>query len=60
MDQKKILVPVDFSKVSENCVNHAYHLAQKLEADIHLLHLVDKEKELEDGKAKLEAFAKSK
>jgi nucleotide-binding universal stress UspA family protein len=60
MSQKLILVPVDFSKVSEVCVNHAYSIAQRVGADIHLLHLVDNEKNLEDGQTKLQAFAKER
>lgn len=60
MSQKIILVPVDFSRVSEVCVNHAYSIAQRVGADIHLLHLVDKEKNLADGRTQLEAFSKSR
>jgi len=60
MSEKVILVPVDFSRVSEVCVNHAYSIAQRVGADIHLLHLVDKEKNLEDGRTRLEAFSKER
>jgi nucleotide-binding universal stress UspA family protein len=60
MPQKVILVPVDFSKVSEVCVNHACSIAQRVGADIHLLHLVDKEKSLADGRAQLDAFSKER
>lgn len=60
MSQKVILVPVDFSVVSEACVNHAYVIAERVGADIHLLHLVDSEKELDEGRANLEKFSQER
>ena len=57
---KKILVPVDFSRVSEVCVNHAYTIATKLGAELHLLHLVNKETEIEEGQKRLEAFSEER
>lgn len=57
MNQKRILVPVDFSRVSEVCMNHAYSIANKIGADIYLLHLVNKVEDLEDGRSRLASFA---
>lgn len=38
---KKILVPTDFSKHSIKAVQYAAELANKFEAEVHLLHVVD-------------------
>ncbi len=38
-DVKQILVPVDFSPSSYNAFEYAFHIAQKLEAKIKLLHV---------------------
>jgi|GEM_PF-448417 len=37
----KILVPVDFSEISNNALEYALHLAKKTNAEIHLLHVYD-------------------
>jgi nucleotide-binding universal stress UspA family protein len=60
MSRKKILVPVDFSKVSEVCVNHAYSISKRLGADLHLLHLVDKEADIEEAMVTLDAFSRAR
>ncbi|NND94450.1 MAG: universal stress protein [Flavobacteriales bacterium] len=54
--KKKVLIPVDFTKVSENAVNHAETIARHIGADIYLLHLVGKSQHIEDGKSRMEAF----
>lgn len=38
---KKILVPTDFSKFSEDALKQAYDIAKKFKAKIYLLHVVD-------------------
>lgn len=38
---QKILVPTDFSKHSEKAVMYASEMAQKFDADVHLLHVID-------------------
>ena len=38
---KKILVPVDFTKATDNLLDYAMHLAEKMESEIRLLHVVD-------------------
>jgi nucleotide-binding universal stress UspA family protein len=60
MSQKKILVPVNFDRVAEVCVNHAYSIAKRIGAEIHLLHLVDKVEDLEDARKKLASFAEER
>lgn len=54
MSVKKILVPTDFSSVSETAINHAAKVASQLNADVYLLHVVSKPSELDDAKLKLE------
>ena len=38
---KRILVPIDFSRVSLNAIPNALSLARQFRADVHLLHVVD-------------------
>lgn len=56
METKKILVPIDLTTVAKSCVSHAHHIAGRIGAELHLLHLVDKDKELAKGEADLAAF----
>ncbi len=37
--QNSVLVPVDFTSVSQNAFKYAYHLASDLKASLHLLHV---------------------
>lgn len=53
---KKILVPIDFTSVSQNAVNHAQKTAKHIGADIYLFHLVSKKSNIEDGQIRMEAF----
>ena len=59
MSVKKILVPTDFSSVSETAINHASKVASQLNADVYLLHVVSKPSELDDAKLKLEESVES-
>jgi len=38
---KTILVPTDFSDFSSNALNFAYHAAKIIEAEIHLIHVIE-------------------
>lgn len=58
MKNSKILVPTDFSVVGECALQHATKLAQHFDSEVILLHVVSKEKEAEEAKAKLEAVIK--
>lgn len=49
-----ILVPTDFTKVGEVALEHALRLSKELEAEVHILHIVDKEENLVRAEKKLE------
>jgi len=53
MSTNIFLVPTDYSKVAECAVNHATKLAQTLNGEVRLLHVVAKDKDVEENKAKL-------
>lgn len=54
MENKQvILVPHDFSKVAECAVNHAIKLAQTLNGEIALLHVITKPNQEDDAKSAL-------
>ncbi len=53
---KTILVPIDFTSVSENAVNHAENIARTISADLHLLHVVAKNSLIDDADARMRAF----
>lgn len=50
---KKILVPTDFTKVADCALNHASVLAGRMNAEIHLLHIVDDKDEADEARTKL-------
>lgn len=52
-ETKRILVPTDFTKVADCAMNHAARLAERMNADVHLLHIVDKASEVEEARTKL-------
>jgi nucleotide-binding universal stress UspA family protein len=52
-----ILVPTDFSKVADCAVNHAITIAKKLNGEISLLHVVSKQAQVDEAKAKLNKVA---
>lgn len=59
MDKKifKVLVPHDFSSVADCAVNHASKIANSFQGEVHLLHVVSKQKEVDDVKEKLTKIA---
>ncbi len=59
MDKKtfKVLVPHDFSTVADCAVNHASKIANSFGGEVHLLHVVSKQKEIEPIKEKLTKIA---
>lgn len=57
MDTYKVLVPHDFTAVASNAVNHGLAVARNFSGEVHLLHVVSKQKEAEDARQKLEAEA---
>jgi len=52
--QNKILVPTDFTKVSDTAISHAMNLAGHTGAEIYLLHVVPKQSDVEDARTKLD------
>lgn len=59
MDKKtfKVLVPHDFSTVADCAVNHASKIANSFGGEVHLLHVVSKQKEIDSIKEKLTKIA---
>lgn len=53
---KKILVPTDFTKVADGALDHAVLLASHAGAEVYVLHVVAKQEEVEDARAKLAAL----
>jgi nucleotide-binding universal stress UspA family protein len=53
MEKKMIIVPHDFTPVADNALNHAINTAKTTGAEIHVLHVVAKEKALAEAEAKL-------
>lgn len=53
MKSKTFIVPHDFTEVSNIALEHAIATARPLNAEIHLLHIVSKEKELDEAREKL-------
>ena len=52
-DKKRILVPTDFTKVADCAMNHATALAERMGAEVDLLHIVSKSSELEEARMKV-------
>ena len=55
-DMKTILVPIDFTSVSENAVNHAENVARTISAGLHLLHVVAKNSMIDDAETRMKAY----
>jgi nucleotide-binding universal stress UspA family protein len=53
----KVLVPHDFTSVADTAVNHAAKIASFFNGGIYVLHIVAKDKEVEDAREKLNAIA---
>lgn len=54
---KKIIVPWDFTDVAKNALAHALKMAKILENTIVLMHIVKKEKEMEEAQTRLQKIA---
>jgi len=57
MSTSIFLVPTDYSKVADCAINHAVKLAQTLQGEIRLLHVVAKEKDVNENNEKLKKIA---
>ena len=51
---KKILVPTDFTKVAECALNHAGTMAARMNAEIHVLHIVSDKEDVEEARTRLQ------
>ncbi|MBX2981056.1 MAG: universal stress protein [Flavobacteriales bacterium] len=52
-DKKQILIPTDFTKVADCAMNHAAALAELMNAEVNILHIVSKQSELEEARLKV-------
>ena len=53
---KKILVPIDFTKVSDIAIEHALLMGKTILANIHLIHIVENKKQVSEARLKLDAM----
>ena len=53
MSLKSILVPTDFTKEAHTAINHAVELANTINGEVILLHVVENKNDVEPAKAKL-------
>src|SRR5690606_34666192 len=53
---KKVLVPIDFTKVSETALQHALVVAKTIDADIHAIHIIAQKPQISEAKLKLDAL----
>ena len=53
METKTFIVPHDFTAVAENALNHAIATAKTLDAQIYVVHVVQKEKNIKEAEVKL-------
>lgn len=52
----RILVPVDFTTVSQTAVNHAMAVGKALSSELHVLHIVGTKKDIPEARMKLAKF----
>ncbi|MFT5582366.1 MAG: nucleotide-binding universal stress UspA family protein [Psychromonas sp.] len=55
---KAFIVPHDFSDVADNALSHAITTAKFLDAQVFVLHVVEKQKEINEAEKKLSALVK--
>ena len=58
-DVYKILVPTDFTSVAKTALNHAIKIAEIMNGEIVLLHVVERDTKSEDARVKLDPIAES-
>jgi nucleotide-binding universal stress UspA family protein len=54
--EKRILVPTDFTKVSDTAIEHALLVANTIDAGILILHVIDNKKQIAEARMKLNAL----
>jgi nucleotide-binding universal stress UspA family protein len=60
METKTFIVPHDFTAVADNALNHAIATAKPLDAQIYVVHVVQKEKNINEAEAKLKEILATK
>jgi nucleotide-binding universal stress UspA family protein len=60
METKTFIVPHDFTAVADNALNHAIATAKPLDAQIYVVHVVQKEKNINEAEAKLKGILATK
>jgi len=53
MSKKALIVPHDFSEISDGALRHALVTASIVDADVHVLHVVEKKSEINNSERKL-------
>jgi nucleotide-binding universal stress UspA family protein len=53
---KRILVPTDFTRVSDTALDHAALMAATIQAEIHVIHIVDNKKHVAEARMKLDTL----
>ena len=56
MSNKVFIVPHDFTTVADVAFNHAIRAAESVGADIYLLHVVSKDKQIKEANLKLDSI----
>lgn len=56
MSKKALIVPHDFSEISNGALKHALVTASIVDADVHVLHVVEKKGDLSESESKLETI----
>ena len=56
-EKKTILVPWDFTEVAENALLHAIRLVKSINTSITLIHIVERQKDIESAQVKLDKIA---
>ena len=57
MSQHRILIPIDFTPVSTNALNHAVAVGKAFDSELHLVNIVGKKSEFSEARTRLNAFA---
>jgi nucleotide-binding universal stress UspA family protein len=53
---KKILVPTDFTRVSDVACDHALLMAKTIEAELHIIHIIESKKQIAEARMKMDAL----
>jgi nucleotide-binding universal stress UspA family protein len=52
-----ILVPTDFTKVSDTAIDHAILTGKIINAEVHVIHIIENKQQIGEARAKLEALS---